>query len=296
MLAIELRQLRYFEAIARHGSFRRAASELNLAQPALSQQIKRLERELGNELFDRSGRFVRLTPVGESMLPHARQILGEVESARLEVDEFSGLARGQVTIGTEPAVDDLDLAGTIVAFHSRYPGIDLRLREENRLQILELLTKGDLDLVITVFMAESEGPAGVVYEKLSTQELVAVVARGHPLAHRTKLVLSDLRNEQVIARPGSALLEAILVSSPLHGRAHLAYETSDRGMLDALVTSGLGVAVVPKRAALAASESVTTIELGPPSLTRTIALAWMDRRYQSAAARAFLAFARDYFG
>lgn len=292
---MELRQLRYFEAIARHGSFRRAAAELSLAQPALSQQIKRLEKELSGEVFDRGGRSVTLTPIGESLLPHAQQILGEVDSARLEIDEFSGLARGQVVVGTEPAVDDFNLAATIVGFHQRHPGIDLELREENRLHVLELLAQGAVDVVLTVLMADARAPAGVHYETLSTQELVALVSRDHPLAGRTRLQLDDLRHERIIARPGSALLEAILVASGIGGKAHVAYETSDRGMLYALVTGGFGVAVVPKRASLAWAHAVASIELGPPYLTRSIALAWMERRYQSVALRAFLAFARESF-
>src|SRR3954453_16645474 len=97
---MELRQLRYFAAVARHRHFTRASEELHVAQPGLSQQIRRLERELGVELLSRTTRQVALTQAGELMLPRAQRVLAEVDTARAEVDDLIGLARGRVAVGT----------------------------------------------------------------------------------------------------------------------------------------------------------------------------------------------------
>src|SRR5438270_8481792 len=113
---MELRQLEYFVAVAEERNFTRAAERVHVAQPGVSAQIRRLERELGQELLDRSGRAVRLTEVGSAVLPYARAALAAVEGARLAVDELTGLLRGHVRVGMVTSHDE-DVPGLLAAFH-----------------------------------------------------------------------------------------------------------------------------------------------------------------------------------
>src|SRR4051794_8261081 len=114
---MELHQLAYLVAVAEEASFTRAAARLRVAQPGVSAQVRKLERELGQDLLDRSGREVRLTPAGAAVLPYARAALAAVEGARRTAAELSGLARGRVAIGTVTS-HDVDLATVLADFHA----------------------------------------------------------------------------------------------------------------------------------------------------------------------------------
>src|ERR1700690_3334439 len=126
---MELRQLTYFVAVAQKLNFSRAAEELPVSQPGLSQQIRVLEKELGVQLFDRVGKRVALTRAGELLLPHAYHILAEVETARNEVRETSQLSRGTASLGAPPTVSTHFLPGRLTRFRRRYPGLEVTLRE-----------------------------------------------------------------------------------------------------------------------------------------------------------------------
>src|SRR2546430_10553165 len=116
---MELRQLEYFVTVAEEANFTRAAVRLHVAQPGVSAQVRGLERELGEELLDRSGRTVRLTEVGAAVLPYARAALGAVAGAHDVVAEFTGLVRGHVNVGmvTSVSTHELDLVGLLAGFH-----------------------------------------------------------------------------------------------------------------------------------------------------------------------------------
>ncbi|HUU13315.1 MAG TPA: LysR family transcriptional regulator [Terriglobia bacterium] len=127
---MELHQLRYFMAVARFGSFTRAAEHEHVAQPSLSQQIRKLEDELGVRLFDRLGRRSKLTPLGVRFLEHARRVLAEVEGARQEVEELLGLRRGTVWVGAIPTVAPYLLPKTLAAFAKADPEIAVSVKED----------------------------------------------------------------------------------------------------------------------------------------------------------------------
>src|SRR5882757_10408081 len=128
---MELHQLEYFVAVAEEASFTRAAERVHVAQPGVSAQIRRLERELGHELLDRSGRTVRVTEVGRSVLPHARAALAAVASARTAVDDLAGLVRGHVAVGMVTACASLDLTDLLAGFNRLHPGVEISLSEGN---------------------------------------------------------------------------------------------------------------------------------------------------------------------
>src|SRR3954453_1160274 len=130
-MAMELRQLEYLVAVAEEASFTRAAARVHVAQPGVSAQVRRLEPELGQQLFDRSGRTVRLTEVARSVLPHARAALAAVAAARTAVDELAGLVRGHVAVGMVTACASVDLTDLLASFHRLHPGVEISLSEGN---------------------------------------------------------------------------------------------------------------------------------------------------------------------
>src|SRR5260370_4895659 len=142
---MEMHQLTYFESVSRHLHFTRAAEELNVAQPSVSQQIRKLETELGAPLFHRMKRRVALTEAGETFLPHARAVLQRLDEARLEVQELSGLRKGTLAVGAPPSVGTHLLPPALASFTKRHPGIALTFREAGSRTLLKLLEEGQLD-------------------------------------------------------------------------------------------------------------------------------------------------------
>src|ERR1043165_7037357 len=126
---MEVHQLAYFESVSRHLHFTRAAEELNVAQPSVSQQIRKLEAELGTPLCLRSKRQVALTEAGKTFLPHARAVLRRLDEARLEVQELSGLRKGTLAVGAPPSVGTHLFPRALGTFSQKHPGISLTFRE-----------------------------------------------------------------------------------------------------------------------------------------------------------------------
>ncbi len=299
---MELRQLRYFVAVARRRHFTAAAAALHVAQPALSQQIRQLERELGIALFDRTGRRVRLTGAGEAFLVRAERVLAEVDSARTEMAEFAGLVRGRVVVGALPSLAEHQLPALVAGFHARHPGLELVLREENTAELLALVAAGEVDLALVhrgQAPGDTAGPtAPITLEPLFTEPLVAVAAPGHPFAARGPLPLTALRDEPfILSKPGSVIRDTILAACAAAGLApRVAFESGGQATVRALAAAGLGVAILPRSEAAAGGAAVAVVDLAPPQLARTVALAWATDRYRPAAADAFLAFAREQLG
>ncbi len=179
---MELRQLTYFEAVARHASFTRAAAELRIAQPAVSAQIRRLESELGTALLQRTTRRVVLTEAGELVLHRTRRVLGELAEVRGDLADLADVLRGRVRVGATLVLGPIDLPAEFASFRARFPGVTLALRSGLVADLLRALDAGELDLVI--------GPA---YPDLQPQFL----ARPR-VAERVVL----------IAPPGSGLVDA----------------------------------------------------------------------------------------
>ncbi|MFN8511391.1 MAG: LysR substrate-binding domain-containing protein [Chloroflexia bacterium] len=292
---MELRQLRYFAAVARRRHFTLAAEAIGVAQPALSQQVRLLERELGVQLFDRSGRRVRLTAAGEALLVRAESILAEVANAQSEMAEYAGTVRGRVVVGTLPSLAEHQLPPLVAAFHRRHPGLELILREERTARLLELLAAGEVDLALLhQSPAATEALPALTIEPLFTEELVAAVGEGHRLADRAALPLAALRDEDfVLTKSGSAIRDTILAACAVAGFApHIAFESGAAATARALAAAGLGIAILPRSEALADGPPLVAIELDP-RLTRTVALAWPAARRHPPATAAFLALARE---
>lgn len=295
---MELRHLRYFVAVAQRKHFTRAAEELHLAQPALSQQIQQLERELGIALLERTSRQVRLTSAGEAFLARAERILAEVERAQMEMQEFAGLTRGRIVIGALQSLEAFRFSSLLSRFHARYPGIEIVLREKGTEELLELLNAGHLDLSLIQIIGDMSPreitESVVTAEKLLTEEVVLVVAANHPLAHAQQVTVEELREEPFIAfKPGSGLRRILLQSSLAAGfTPRILFESGDLGTIRSLVAEGLGISMLPRSVAEAAGREVVSISFSPRPLARTILLAWHTHISHAPATAAFLAFIR----
>jgi DNA-binding transcriptional LysR family regulator len=288
---MELRQVRYFAAVARHRHFTRAAGELGLAQPALSQQVRALERELGVVLIDRGGRRVRLTDAGEAFHVWAERILADVAAAEAELAAFAGLGRGRVVLGTTPVqtLGRVDLPGLLA---DRYPGVEIALREATTPILIDELEAGRLDLALGALMADVV-PPGIVAQPLFAEELVAIVAPDHPLARRGNVRIAELAQERfALAAPGSPIRQAIAaaMTSPIA----VTFETAEPSLARAIVARGLAVSAIPRSLAEETGPAVALLRLADVPARRTVALLYSTNRPRSAAAERFLSIAREH--
>ena len=286
---MELRHLRYFEAIARLGHVSRAARELHLAQPSLSKQLRVLEAELGVALFDRVGRRVELTEAGKLFLPYARRVLADVDAAREVIQQYQGAHHGRVAIGTPPTVGTQLLPAALAEFNRRFPGVDLELHEAGAGRLLELLADGSVHLAVV-----SVPVAGVACAELFTEDLVLAVGVQHRLATRGTVPARELVDEPFILFPsGYEVRERAL--QLCRGAGFEPRVVLDGAEMDTVLRCaavGLGVAIVP-RLALAGAEGLVGLRIEDVPLTRTLGLVWHPERQLPPAAEALRAFLLD---
>jgi DNA-binding transcriptional LysR family regulator len=290
---MELRQLRYFVTVAEEASFTKAAAKLLVAQSGVSAQVRRLERELGQELLDRSTRTVRLTEVGAAVLPYARAALEAAAGVRLAVDELTGLVHGHVTMGMLASASprEVDVPGLLADFHRAHPGVEITLSEGRSDQLVEALQAGELDVAIAGFTGIT--PPGIATQDIVDEPLVAAVAHGDPLAARSAIPLTALRERTLVSLPWGTGVRAILddAAAAVGFRPRVAFEASDPRLLVQLASRGLGVAILPESAATAAEE-LHAIRITRPQLHGRVALAWRAEGPIGPAARALIGHAR----
>jgi LysR family transcriptional regulator, transcription activator of glutamate synthase operon len=285
---MELRHLRYFEAVARLSHVTRAAAELHIAQPALSKQISQLEQELGVALFDRVGRNVRLTEAGEALLPHARTIMGQVEAARGAMAERVGLRKGRATVGTPPTVGTQLLPQALAAFHQRYAGIELRVHEAGVQTLLDLLETGLTDMAIVTLPVTDEHLTVV---PLFTEDLVVAVPPGHRLAGASSVALADLCHEAWVLSPENYELRisTLEACSRAGFTPKVVLDGSEMDTLLRLVAAGVGIALVPSLAVKGNNE-LRGLHISDMEVRRSLGIVWRGDRLASPAARALREF------
>jgi DNA-binding transcriptional LysR family regulator len=260
---MELRQLEYFVAVARHRNFTRAAEELYVTQPALSQQVRRLEAELGLALLSRTPSGVELTPAGADLFERAESILGEVARARAELDQHAGVERGIVRVAA-PAGDALGLAQALADFHAEHPGIGLALRQGSVDEAIGLVQRGGADIAV-VSLPDGRADQGVVAEPLESEEMVLAVPADSDLVGPVSLW--DLRDRSfILAERGTAVREAVLEACQAAGFSPVPrFEVGEPATVRFLVHSGLGVAVVPPSWLTPPGPQVVALQLADPA-------------------------------
>ena len=283
---MQLQQLSYFVAVAEVRHFTRAAETLRVAQPSLSKQIKTLETELGAPLFSRARGNITLTAAGEALLPLARRILADVETARREIQDLTGLRRGRVRLGATPSLFAGLLADALARFRGRYPGIELRVEEGGSRDLVRDLARGHLDLALIILPLQSTGPA-LETTPILREDLVVVSPRADP-PRRPYMRIEDLRGQPLVMfRSGYDLREATQTACRQAGfEPTFAVEGGEMDGVLRFVEAGLGRALVPSMV-LSGRPGLVGTPLAPPGLERTIALAHRKDVHPTHAARAF---------
>lgn len=272
---VQFQQLQYFVAVAETRHFTRAAELVHVAQPSLSQQIKSLERELGADLFLRARGNITLTDAGEALLPLARRILADADTARHEVQELAQLRSGRIRLGATPSVCTGLLPDVLRAFHDRYPGIRLLIEEGGSHDLVRELARGALDLALVVLPLPTPSPALTTVELLR-EDLVVVSSPERPAPGGGRTVrIPDLEGERMVMfRHGYDLRELTVAACRAEGfEPDFAVEGGEMDAVLGFVRSGLGVAVVPRMVATRSGRGLRVTPLAPPGLHRTIALA-----------------------
>lgn len=269
---MQLQQLVYFLAVARTHHFTRAAELTHVAQPSLSKQIHCLERDLGSELFHRARGNVTLTPAGEVLVPFAKRILADVETARLQVHELAELRRGRLRLGATPSLCTGPFAHALAMFHGHYPGIELIIDETGSRDLVRQLAEGALDLALITSPAHRGDPTLDTVPILREQLAVAV-------PHSTDLELEafridDLRDRPLVMfREGYDLRSMTLTACQRAGfTPRFAIEGGEMDAVLSFVEAGLGIAVVPSMV-LQDRPKLRGVPFAPPVPIRTIALA-----------------------
>src|SRR5262245_36680890 len=291
-ILMDLRQLSYFVAVAEEGQFTRAAVRVLVAKPAVSAQIRGLGRELGEPLFHRDPRAVRLTEAGQALLPHARAALAAAERGRDTIASLRGLLHGRLRIGVAGPVDHR-LAETLGEFHRAHPAIDVVLTNQHNEPLLEALATGDVDAGV-IGVGIQPLPPQLRARVVAVEPLVLAVAHGHPLSRRKTITLDALREQPMITLvPGSGLrtlLENACRDAGFSPR--ITAETGELASLVELAAEGLGLAIVPRSAL--DQGNVAVVRIPRPSLQRRTAIAW-NPTSTPPAGRAFLDLAERHF-
>jgi DNA-binding transcriptional LysR family regulator len=265
---IELRHLRYFLAVAETLHFSRAAKRLGIAQPPLSQQIKRLELLLGHALFERTTRGVKLTLAGQLLAKRARSTLEKVDEDLSQVRRLGRGEEGTLTVGFSGSVMFTELPAAIQSYRRRFPKVELRLRELVTTAQIAALLNGTLDLA---FLRDGDPTEGIRMTTLLKEKYVAVLPEAHPLAQRRSLSVKALEEEPFIMfarRMGPLAYDRTIACCERSGfRPNIVQDAPQWLTLVRLVAAGLGVSLAPACVARVAMPGAVYREMNAPCRT-----------------------------
>lgn len=283
---MEIHQLRYVCAIAETGSFSRAAERCQVAQPSLSQQVLKLEEDLGARLFDRLGRSIRLTEAGRTFLPHARAILNHIDAARSCVADHNADDRGSVAVGVIPTVAPYLMPGYTAAFAKQYPCAKLRIVEETTPLLIEALRDLTIDLAILALPLRHKDLESF---PLRTEPLFAALPKDHPRAGVKLLNLKDLRGETFVMLRDGHCFRDLSIAACSHARVtpRIAFESDQFSSLFGMVAAGVGVSLVPEMA-IDRSAACRYVRLSDARATRTVVASVLRGRSFNRVQQAFL--------
>ena len=284
---MELHQLRYFVAVADEGNFSRAAAKVRVAQPSLSQQIRKLEAEMGQPLFDRLPRSVVLTEAGRCLLEYARQILASIGDARRCVDELKGKIAGHVAVGAIPTIAPYVLPQLVVTFQKHYPDVTLHIVEDVTAGIIQRIEAGELDVALASTCQQSPT---LRREHLGNEPLLALVPEGHPLTKQTVVSFEDLKSQRFLL-----LHEMHCLSQQVHHLLEsrrllpeVALAGSQLSTIANMVAAGIGLSIIPQMMVdHQATPGCVSLAFAPPVPERELNLLYNPLRFQSKAAAAF---------
>ncbi|HEV8192707.1 MAG TPA: LysR family transcriptional regulator [Ktedonobacterales bacterium] len=292
---INLHQLQIFHAVATHHSYSRAAESLYLSQPAVSLQVRALERSIGLPLFERTGRILKLTEAGRELLSYSDRIFALLDETQLVMEELSGARRGTVKVAASTTAGIYVVPAALGAFHQQNPDLKLTLDVVNRFSVQERLLHDEVDVAV---MGLIEDAHDLVVEEFVPNELVVIGPVRHRLASRGNISLEELANETILLREqGSGTRTDVERLFAGHNvPLHVGMELRSSGAIKQAVAAGLGIAVIPLSAIeleLSAKRVVTLNVSGFP-MSRHWYLARRAGRHLSAAADALWNFLLQY--
>jgi LysR family hydrogen peroxide-inducible transcriptional activator len=285
---MEMHQLRYMVAVARTRNFSRAAEQCHISQPSLSQQIQKLEDELGERLFDRMKREARLTAHGEAFLHHAVAILAEVDAARREATDAKNLLSGTMAIGVLPTIAPYLLPVVMEEFTEKYPGVEIVIQEDTTAQLVKFLLACEIDLALASHPIED--PRLEVRE-LFTEELLLALPSGHPFTRKRTISMAELEGEPfIVMKEGHCLGDQVLRFCDRRDlRPSISFRSAQLETVQSLVCAGLGLSLIPAMAAKAGRGSQLEYRSLPaPKPQRKIVAVWPKRRPPGRAIEVFL--------
>lgn len=284
---MEIHQLRYFCAVARNGTFTRAAAAERVAQPSLSQQILKLETELGARLFDRLSKSARLTPFGAAFLPKAERILRELSEAKTEILEMSGKDRGAVSIGTIPTIAPYLLPSLLGGFSRLYPAIAVNIVEDTTPVLIERLHAGEVDLIVAALPLDSPD---LVSTCLLREPFFLVVPASHAFAGRAVVRLEEIPKDSpfLLLKEGHCFRDSTIEACRKSRLSpNIVFESGQFATILAMVSAGMGISAVPQMA-VQPVRGCRFIRIGNPNASRAVGLTTLARHFQTRAERLFV--------
>lgn len=290
---MELRQLEYFVAVAEERNFTRAAERVHISQSGVSAQIRRLERELGAELFDRSARTATLTAAGRAALDHARAALAAAAAVGQAVGEVTGLIRGRLMVGMVIGCTVTPLFEALSAFHRAHPGVEISLLEDNSDRLVEAVRLGTVDVAL---VGTATAPEGLEALTIISERLVVVVPEGHPLSSRRRIALRDVAAHPIVCMPPGTGLRTVFdgACAAKDLRPVIALQASAADAVADLAARGLGVAVLSASMASGHRDRLVVRSIDDLATPALLALVWRGGR--SPAVRELLARCEEEFG
>jgi len=293
---MELHQLRYFVAVAQTGSFSRAAMQCHVSQPSLSQQIAKLEKQLGRKLFDRLNRRVTLTDAGRVLLNQAGTILSAVEDAEKRLRDADDFQDSRLTVGAIPTIAPYLLPTALQLFSQSFPEVELIVQEDVTAHLIAALVAGEVDVALMAMPVDDER---VETETLFTEPLWLALPFGHALEKRKRITAEHLRDEKfIVLGEMHCLGEQVLSFCRVNNCGpRVGCRSAQIATIEQLIISGHGISLLPEMAlpktrpgsTPAEDESAPIYrELSPVPPMRTIVAAWHKHRYLSSAARRFV--------
>ncbi len=283
---MEFHQLRYVCAIADTGNFSRAAERCQITQPSLSQQVLKLEEELGTKLFDRLGRSIRLTEAGRAFIPRARAILEQSEAARTSAADQNSDLHGSVAVGVIPTVAPYLIPKYAARFAKKYPDAKLRIVEDTTSVLVEGLRDLSIDVAILALPLRHKD---LELFPVRTEPLFAALRKNHPRAKAKSLALKDLRGESFVMLRDGHCFRDLSIDTCTRARIspNIAFESGQFSSLLGMVAAGVGVSLVPEMA-IDRNAGCRYVRLNDPQATRTIVTAVVRGRSFNRVQQAFV--------
>lgn len=291
---MEIHQLRYFCAVARHGTFTRASEAEHVAQPSLSQQVLKLEGELGARLFDRLPRSAKLTVFGRAFLPKAERILRELDEAKTELLEMSGNENGEVVVGIIPTIAAYLLPKLLNGFAARHPLITVKIFEDITPALVQRLHDGSIDLAIAALPIAGIELAG---EELFEEKFYAVLPEKHRRASRASISLAELNREPfLLLKEGHCFRDSLIAAcNKSRMTPSVIFESGQFATILAMVSAGMGVSAVPAMA-VKPQPGCKFIPIKGKHGTRKVGIVTSRNHFQSRAQRILMTQMRDACG